>query len=293
MQIDGNTATAGSENFHVPGMPVRGRCLVMGIVNVTPDSFSDGGLFLSTERAIRRGHELAASGADIIDIGGESTRPGAARVCADEEKRRVLPVARELAAAGLTVSIDTTRADVAYAAINAGARAINDVSGGLGDPAMARCAADTDVPFVAMHWRAPSKHMHQYTQYGDVVADVRSELSRRVDALLAGGVHLDHIILDPGLGFAKTATHNWQLLARLHELRSLGRPILIGASRKSFLGTAADGRTSSPTDRDAATTAVSALAAAGGAYCVRVHAVTPNLDAVLVAAAWANTGFSG
>ena len=286
MHVDSHTSTLKPQKLHVPGLPVRDRCLVMGIVNVTPDSFSDGGLFLPTDRAIARGRELALSGADIVDVGGESTRPGAARVCADEEKRRVLPVVRELAAAGVTISVDTMRADVADAAIEAGARVINDVSGGLADPDMVRCAANAQVPYVAMHWRGPSDQMHQQRKYSDVVVDVIAELSGRLDALVAGGVRFDQIILDPGLGFAKTASHNWQLLARLQELHDLGRPVLIGASRKSFLAAPFGSQVMPPHHRDAATAAVSALAAAAGAYCVRVHTVEPSLEAVRVAAAW-------
>ncbi|MEU2282936.1 dihydropteroate synthase [Streptomyces sp. NPDC013178] len=257
----------------------------MGIVNVTPDSFSDGGLHLAADRAIEQGLALSAAGADIVDVGGESTRPGAARVSAEEEKHRVLPVVRALAEAGITVSIDTMRADVADAALDAGVHIINDVSGGLADPDMPRCAAQARVPYIAMHWRAPSAEMHRHADYHDVVAEVTAELSRRLDALLAAGMGFEQIILDPGLGFAKNADHNWQLLRQLEVLHSLSRPILIGASRKSFLGRLS-GENDVPGLRDDATAAVSALAAAAGAYCVRVHNVVPNLDAVRVAAAW-------
>ncbi|WP_433566731.1 dihydropteroate synthase [Nocardia sp. CA-151230] len=261
----------------------------MGIVNVTPDSFSDGGLYLATDRAIKRGLDMAAAGSDIVDVGGESTRPGASRVPGEEEKRRVLPVVRALAAAGVAVSIDTMHADVAEAALDAGACAINDVSGGLADPDMSRCAADSGVPYIAMHWRAPSDEMYRHAAYYDVVAEVAAELERRLDALVGAGVSFEQIIVDPGLGFAKNAGHNWQLLARLDALHALGRPILIGASRKSFLGRLI-GEGSPPRHRDDATAAVSALAAAAGAYCVRVHNVAPTLDAVRVAAAWAHGG---
>jgi dihydropteroate synthase len=260
----------------------------MGILNVTPDSFSDGGAYLQTTRAVEHGLALARDGADVVDVGGESTRPGAHRIPAEEELRRVLPVVRELAAGGVTVSVDTTRSEVASAAVDAGAHAVNDTSGGLADPAMARCVADAGIPYIAMHWRAPSIDMHNHAVYGDVVTEVAAELERRLEALVGAGVDADRIVLDPGLGFAKKPAHNWQLLARLNELLALGRPVLIGASRKSFLGallTTADG-TPPPPERDAATAAISALAAAAGAYCVRVHEVKATLDAIRVAEAW-------
>ncbi|MEE6170289.1 dihydropteroate synthase [Mycolicibacterium sp. 120322] len=257
----------------------------MGIVNVTPDSFSDGGLYMEADRAVRRGCSLAAAGADIIDVGGESTRPGAHRIPAEEQKRRILPVVRELVSRGLAVSIDTMSADVADAAVQAGATLVNDVSGGLADREMARCVAEAGVPFVAMHWRAPSDTMHRHRRYHDVVADVTAELSRRIDALVAAGVDFDRIVVDPGLGFAKDAGQNWELLAQLHTLHELGRPLLIGASRKSFLGALTVDDASDPGDRDAATAAVSAIAAAAGAFCVRVHSVADNLAAVRVVAA--------
>lgn len=285
MHTDGTSLIHGSPTARVDGLPRLHRCLVMGIVNVTPDSFSDGGRYLSVDRAVERGRSLAAAGADIIDVGGESTRPGALRVPEEEEKRRVLPVVLELASQGLTVSIDTTRAVVADAAVQAGAVLVNDVSGGLADRDMGRCVAAAEVAFVAMHWRAPSDTMHRHRSYRDVVTDVTAELSRRIDALVTAGVDFNRIIVDPGLGFAKDAAHNWQLLARLHTLHELGRPLLIGASRKSFLGSLTDDDADQPQDRDAATAAVSALAAAAGAFCVRVHSVAPNLAAVRVAAA--------
>jgi dihydropteroate synthase len=260
----------------------------MGIVNVTPDSFSDGGAYLATARAVAHGLALARSGADIIDVGGESTRPGAGRVGAAEELRRVLPVVRELSAAGVTVTIDTTRSRVAEAALAAGAAGVNDVSGGLADPAMARLVASAHVPYVAMHWRGPSRDMQERTVYTDVVTEVTAELRSRLEALLQAGVDRRQVVLDPGLGFAKRPAHNWQLLNRIGELRALGQPVLIGASRKSFLGAllgSGDG-TPPPSARDMATAAISALAAAAGAYCVRVHDVPPTLDAVRVAAEW-------
>jgi dihydropteroate synthase len=272
----------------VPGFPRRDRCLIMGIVNVTPDSFSDGGTHLVAASAIQHGLALARSGADIIDVGGESTRPGASRVAAAEELRRVLPVIRELSAAGLTVTIDTTRSLVAEAALAAGTTGINDVSGGLADPAMARLAAEAHVPYIAMHWRGLSRDMQQRAVYTDVVTEVTAELRSRLESLLQAGIDRQQLVLDPGLGFAKQPAHNWQLLNRFAELRALGQPVLIGASRKAFLGTLLRSGDNSPAPpaRDMATAAVSALAAAAGAYCVRVHDVPATLDAVRVAAEW-------
>jgi dihydropteroate synthase len=204
----------------------------MGVVNVTPDSFSDGGRFFGARAAVTHGRELLRAGADIIDVGGESTRPGARRVPADEELRRVVPVVSELSADGATVSIDTTRARVAEGAVKAGAQLVNDVSGGLADPRMARFVAQSGVPYIVMHWRGPSVRMQERARYGDVVAEVTAELRQRVDALVAAGVAIGQIVLDPGLGFAKLAEHNWRLLAHLDVLQQLGPPLLIGASRK-------------------------------------------------------------
>ena len=266
-----------------------GRTLVMGVLNVTPDSFSDGGKFLALEDAVARGRVLAADGADIVDVGGESTRPGADRVPVEEEQARVLPVVRALVASGISVSIDTMRAETAEAAVDAGAVLVNDVSGGLADPRMLETAARLRVPFVAMHWRGPSAEMEALAVYDDVVRDVRCELSARLDAAVAAGLDPALVVLDPGLGFAKLAHHNWLLLAHLHELDALGRPLLIGASRKRFLGSVlvdAAGAERPVDGRDAATDAVSALAARKGVWCVRVHDVAGSLDAVRVAAAW-------
>ncbi|WP_443075404.1 dihydropteroate synthase [Streptomyces sp. NBC_01483] len=271
------------------GLPRRGRCLVMGILNVTPDSFSDGGLYADTRHAIDRGLELAAQGADIVDVGGESTRPGARPVCLDEELARTVPVVRELARAGVWVSADTMHAPVARAAVEAGARLVNDVSGGLADPAMAGAVAAAGVPYVAMHWRAPSREMDHRADYGDVVADVMAELGARLWRLAEAGVDPARIVLDPGLGFAKRPEHDWALLAGLGRLWELGFPLLVGASRKRFIGAAlADGGADEvpPAGRDVATAAVSALAAVGGAFCVRVHDVRASLDAVRMAAAY-------
>lgn len=274
-----------------------GRTLVMGVVNVTPDSFSDGGQWFTPEVAVAHGHELLAQGADIVDVGGESTRPGAARVPVEEELRRVLPVVSALAAAGAVVSIDTMHAAVAERAVEAGAALVNDVSGGLADPEMARVVAAAGVPYVVGHWRGPSDVMDSLASYGDVVQDVVRELSVRVEALGEAGVDPRAIVLDPGLGFAKPGAANWPLLARLDELQALGHPVLVGASRKRFLGhlltTARAGSAGGsaadpvpPADRDAATAATTALAALAGVWAVRVHEVPASMDAVLVAAAW-------
>jgi dihydropteroate synthase len=268
------------------GLPAIGRCRVMGVINVTPDSFSDGGSFADTDTAVKHGLQLLAEGADILDVGGESTRPGADRVDADTERRRVEPVVAELAAAGAVVSVDTMRASTAAAALAAGARIVNDVSGGLADPDLPRVVAEAGVPYVVMHWRAHSADMQAHAAYDDVVADVSAELCERLDAVVAAGVSAEQVVLDPGLGFAKTAEHNWSLLARLDALIAIGRPVLVGASRKSFLGSLlADGDVARPVDeRDDATAAVSALAAAAGAWGVRVHEVRASVDAVRVAA---------
>jgi dihydropteroate synthase len=274
--------------FPLPGT-ASGRCLVMGVLNVTPDSFSDGRRYLALDHAIEHGLVMSGSGADLVDVGGESTRPGADRVTEDEELRRVVPVVRALAASGVPVSIDTMRARVAAAAVEAGAVVVNDVSGGLADPDMARTVAETRATYVAMHWRAHSRHMRQHAAYVDVVEDVREELRRRLDALVAAGIDPARIVLDPGLGFAKEGDQDWSLLRRLDRILDLGRPVLVGASRKSFLGRAAaasEGHLPAPADRDQLSAAVTALVAAAGASCVRVHDVRSSRDAVTVAAAW-------
>ncbi|MFE6614307.1 dihydropteroate synthase [Amycolatopsis sp. NPDC057786] len=270
-------------------LPRPGRCAVMGILNVTPDSFSDGGRYLGVEQALEHAHEMWARGADLIDVGGESTRPGASRVDAETEISRIMPVIRALAADGVAMSVDTTRAEVALAAVEAGASVINDVSGGLADPNMAKVAAETGVPYVLMHWRGHSKDMNALASYEDVVVDVRAELVSRVDEALAAGVDGGAIVLDPGLGFAKNAEHDWALLNGLDSVLSLGFPVLVGASRKRFLGrllSGKDGKPAPPDGRENATAAVSALAAAAGAWGVRVHEVGASIDAVTVAAAW-------
>lgn len=262
-----------------------GRMQVMGVLNVTPDSFSDGGLYEGADAAIAHARELVAQGADLIDVGGESTRPGAARVDPAEEQRRVIPVVRALAADGVRVSVDTMNSATAIAAASAGAAVINDVSGGLADPAMADAVAATGLDFVAMHWRGHSDRMADLAHYGDVVTDVRDELAVRVQALIAAGVHERRIILDPGLGFAKTAQHNWQLLGRLDELIALGHPVLVGASRKRFLAPLlADA--APMTDRDLPTAVISALSSRAGAWGVRVHDVAGTRVAIDVVDAW-------
>ncbi|GAA0335246.1 dihydropteroate synthase [Actinoallomurus spadix] len=275
----------------VAGLPDPGRCLVMGVVNVTPDSFSDGGAWFDHDAAIRRGLALVAEGADIVDVGGESTRPGAQRVSLREELRRIIPVIDALAAEGVPVSVDTMRAEVAEAAVAAGARLVNDVSGGLADPAMPRAVAKAHVPYVVMHWRGHSHDMDKRAVYEDVVREVRDELRARIDAVLEEGVDPSLLIVDPGLGFSKRPedNHNWTLLAHLDALRALGHPVLVAASRKRFLGrllAAPDGTPRPFAESDDATVAITALAAAAGAWCVRVHEVRPNADAVRVAAAW-------
>lgn len=281
---------AGPAHGAIRGLPERlagaGRCLVMGVLNVTPDSFSDGGAYLETEVAVAHGLRLLQKGADIIDVGGESTRPGAARVSASDEQQRVLPVVRALAGAGAVVSIDTMRAETAGAAVADGASIINDVSGGQADPEMAGVVTEAGVPYVAMHWRGHSDEMYARATYDDVVAEVSTELRERLGCLTSAGVELDQVILDPGFGFAKTAEHNWTLLAHLGALVGLGRPLLVGASRKRFFDSVLDDvqRTGSAVDRDAATAAVTALAAAAGAWAVRVHDVPASRDAVRVVA---------
>jgi dihydropteroate synthase len=280
----GRFAVAGLER-----LADAGRTLVMGVVNVTPDSFSDGGEWYEPDAAVAHGRDLLAEGADVLDVGGESTRPGAGRVPVEVELARVLPVVSALAAEGAVVSVDTTRAAVAEQAVAAGARIVNDVSGGLADPGMAAVVARTGVAYVCMHWRGHADVMDDLEDYGDVVTDVRTELAARVETLLAAGVRREQVVLDPGLGFAKAGASNWPLLARLGELEELGLPVLVGASRKRFLGhllAGPDGVPVPPLRRDDATAAVTTLAAAAGAWCVRVHAVRASADAVRVVAAW-------
>jgi dihydropteroate synthase len=280
------------------GLPPADRCLVMGVVNVTPDSFSDGGQWYGTASAIEHGLDLVAQGADIVDVGGESTRPGAQRISAAEELRRVGPVITELIKAGVVVSVDTMRAQVAEFALEAGVSLVNDVSGGLADPYMPRLVAKAGAPYVVVHWRGHSHDMNSRAVYQDVIREVHDELAQRIDAVTAEGVDPSMIVLDPGLGFSKVpdaqgpGAHNWQLLTHLREVAHIGGrdfPVLVGASRKRHLGrllAAPDGTPRPFADSDDATVAVTALAAAAGAWCVRVHKVPANADAVRVAAAW-------
>ena len=270
----------------VRGLSQPGRTLVMGVLNVTPDSFSDGGEWFDHEQAIRNGRRLLAEGADLIDVGGESTRPGAARPDQDEELRRVLPVIEELAAAGAVISVDTMRADTAARAVAAGARCVNDVSGGRADPEMIATVAGLGVPYVCMHWRGHSADMQSRASYGDVVVDVIDELREQVEHCLAGGIAPDQLVVDPGIGFAKTAAHNWQLLRRFDELDGLGLPVLVGVSRKAFLGRLLGSAEAlrSAKERDDASLALTTVLAGSGIWGVRVHTVRPHRDAVAVVA---------
>jgi len=264
----------------------------MGVINVTPDSFSDGGKWFGPEDAIAHGLELAAAGADIVDVGGESTRPGALRISEDEELRRVGPVVTALAEAGVVVSIDTMRVRVAEQALGAGARLVNDVSGGLADPGMAGLIADARVPYVVMHWRGHSVDMQDRAIYADVVKEVTTELTARVTALTAAGIDPAQLIIDPGLGFAKLPAHSWTLLTRLPEIACLDHPaapfpVLVGASRKGFIARLLGAGPDAPrpfAGCDDATVALTTYAALAGAWCVRVHSVPGNADAVRIAA---------
>ena len=261
------------------------RTLVMGVVNVTPDSFSDGGEWFEPAAAIAHGIEVLAAGADIVDVGGESTRPGADRPSVAEELRRVVPVIEALSGRGAVVSVDTMRAEVAAAAVEAGAAIVNDVSGGLADPEMVPLVAGSGWPYIAMHWRGHSTQMQSRAVYGNVVGEVLDELSGRRDALLEAGIGADRLVLDPGLGFAKNADHNWALMAALPVLHGLGHPILLGASRKTFLGRLGRDEGAAPrppAERDAETTATSVMAAMAGLWCVRVHDVASTVRALSV-----------
>jgi dihydropteroate synthase len=248
--------------------------LVMGILNLTPDSFADGGRHNSYDAGVARGLEMIAEGVDIIDIGGESTRPGADRVTAEEEQARVLPVITELAQHGVKISIDTMRADTAEKAVHAGAAIINDVSGGLSDPEMFATVAKLGVPYILMHWRGESKDMNSRAIYTDVVTDVISEINSQIDAALDSGIKKSQIIIDPGLGFAKDAEHNWEILRNLKAFTSMGYPVLIGASRKRFLGG------DNPDEREAATIELTKTLVPQGIWGVRVHSVKPHVDVI-------------
>jgi len=279
---------------HLAGLPRTERPLVMGVVNVTPDSFSDGGRYDEVEAAVAHGLELVAEGADLVDIGGESTRPGATRPLVSEELARVVPVIERLAAHGVLVSVDTMRAEVAAAAVAAGAVLVNDVSGGLADPEILDVAAEHQVGYLAMHWRAHATEMQQRATYDDVVGEVVAELHARVAAALAAGVGPDRLAIDPGLGFAKTAEHNWELLRHLDALDELGLPVLVGSSRKSFLGALladADGQPRPVLEREDAGVALSTLAALAGVWAVRVHQVRSTVDALTVVSRWQGRPF--
>jgi dihydropteroate synthase len=248
--------------------------LVMGILNVTPDSFSDGGQFNSPDAAIARGLEMMSEGAEIIDIGGESTRPGAERTSLEIELERTIPVVKALSERGAVVSIDTMRSEVARAAVKEGARYINDVSGGMADPEMHRTVADLGVNYILMHWRGHSVDMNSQAIYGDVVAEVKAEISLQIDKALAAGISKRNLCIDPGLGFAKDAEHNWELLKRIDEIVELGYPVLVGASRKRFLGG------DSPLERDEATLDVTRGLIGKGIWGVRVHSVAPHRELI-------------
>ena len=248
--------------------------LVMGILNLTPDSFADGGRHNSFEAGVARGLEMIAEGVDIIDIGGESTRPGADRISAEEEQARVLPVITELAKHGVKISIDTMRADTAEKAVEAGAAIVNDVSGGLSDPAMFATVKKLGVPYILMHWRGESKDMNSRAIYTDVVTDVISEINSQIGAALDAGINKSQIIIDPGLGFAKDADHNWEILRNLKAFTSMGYPVLIGASRKRFLGG------DNPDEREAATIELTKTLVPQGIWGVRVHSVKPHVDVI-------------
>ncbi|SLM92025.1 dihydropteroate synthase [Brachybacterium nesterenkovii] len=272
-----------------PHLAAREDTLVMGILNITADSFSDGGAHLAPADALEHGRRLAAQGAAIIDIGGESTRPGAARVSAEDELARVIPAVRALSAEGICVSVDTMRAVVAEESVKAGAIIINDVSGGLADPAMgttcarARTRLGEPPVYVAMHWRGHSDVMVARDVYDDVAADTARELGERIDALVADGIERDRIVADPGLGFAKNGASNWEVLARWEQMEAFDLPLLIGASRKRFVQALFTEELA--VDRDHATAAISAYSALHGAWCVRVHDVPGSVAAVAVAAA--------
>ena len=274
--------------LHPHGLPENlrklDRTLVMGVLNVTPDSFSDGGRFNDAQIAINHALQMIEDGADIIDIGGESTRPGSDRISVQEELDRVLPVITALADSGAAISIDTMRAEVARAAVDAGACMVNDVSGGKADSEMLGYVATLDTPYILMHWRGPSNIMNTLTEYNDVVADVAAELTAQVDVAIAAGIARERIAIDPGIGFAKTVDQNWPILKHLNVLEELGLPILMGASRKKFLGEllAKDGLARDSDERESATTAISTLMAVRGLWAVRVHDVKPSSDAIAV-----------
>jgi dihydropteroate synthase len=243
---------------------------IMGILNVTPDSFADGGRHDTYEKAVARGLEMISEGVDIIDIGGESTRPGAERVSAEEEQARVIPVIEKLSHTGIPISIDTMRAQTADKAIEAGASIVNDVSGGLADTAMHETVAELGCPYILMHWRGHSADMNSKAIYKDVVEEVISEIEIQISKAIQSGIARNNLIIDPGLGFAKEAEHNWEILRRIDEFTDLGYPVLIGGSRKRFLG----GQT--PDEREAATIDLTSSLLAKRIWAVRVHSVAPH-----------------
>jgi dihydropteroate synthase len=272
-----------------PAASSRRRPVIVGVLNVTPDSFSDGGKFLDVDAAIAHAVSLRAAGADFIDVGGESTRPGAARLDPKAERKRVMPVLKALVERQIPVSVDTMNASTAQAAADAGVLVVNDVSGGLADPEMFRTVAETGVHYIASHWRGPSATMDAEAVYKNVVFEVRDALKARIAEMLVWGISPDKIVLDPGLGFAKTADHNWALLKALPRLESIGYPLLIGASRKRFLAPFAE-EGAPTTERDFATAIVSALAAQAGVWGLRVHDVASTAAALDVWSAWNSGG---
>jgi dihydropteroate synthase len=266
-----------------PQLANKNRCLVVGVLNVTPDSFSDGGLFNNTKEAIEHAQELIAQGADLIDVGGESTRPGATRIETLEEQKRVIPVIEELTNLGIITSVDTMRSQTAQVAVKAGAQIVNDVSGGLADENMHKTVATLDLPYVLMHWRGHSNVMDDMAKYSNVVTEVLKEIDTQVQKAIKSGVQKNKIVIDPGLGFAKNPEHNWEILKKFEQLHSLGLPIYVGASRKRFLAEFAYPQGSTdPKDRDLATSAISSYVSLNGAWAVRVHDVVGSVAAVKV-----------
>jgi len=268
------------------GTPVADRTRVMGILNVTPDSFSDGGLHQAYDAAVQHARALVAAGADIVDVGGESTRPGSERVPVDVEQARVLPVVQQLVAEGITVSVDTMNASTAERSVELGAAIVNDVSGGLADPDMARVVRDTGAGFVVMHWRGHSDRMYRNAEYVHAVEEVRREVELRVAELIVLGVRQEQVVIDPGLGFAKQGTQNWEILAGYERFASIGLPVLVAASRKRFLDGVGSAAGAPPRDRDLATAAISLLSAERGAWGVRVHDPAPTRAVLDVWDAW-------
>lgn len=266
-----------------PTLAKLNRCLVVGVLNVTPDSFSDGGLFSDTNAAVKYAQDLIQNGADLIDVGGESTRPGASRITTLEEQKRVIPVIKELTSLGIITSIDTMNSETALVAVNAGAQMVNDVSGGLADEKMHKCVADLNVPYVLMHWRGHSTVMDNLATYSDVVTEVVNEIQIQVDKAIKSGIDRNKIVIDPGLGFAKNPEQNWEILKKFNELHHLNLPIYIGASRKRFLTDFAIPRGSlEPKDRDIATSIITSYVSLNGAWAVRVHDVSASSAAVKI-----------